>query len=316
MIRPTATPDLSSVTTLLATEAETTVTEGATTTTVVVDEPAGPVFGTTEFYIQLGIAVAILVLAVVAGRVARRVLQPRLTELRSPSFGSVFSRLIQIGIVTVGVAFAITLIFPTVNVATILGGLGVLSIAAGFAFQDILSNLLAGILLIFRQPFVSGDQIEVNGYKGTVKGITLRETQITTFQGKLVYIPNNDVYSNAIEVQTANPQVRTDLEVGVGYDSDLGQARDLALEVLSAVDGVSSDPAPQAYLVGFGGSSMDFKLRYWTDSHQANIVKVQDSVIQAIYDAFNEAGIEFPFSVVTLDAYDGFKDAMRNAGKG
>ena len=291
------------------------------TTTVVetrteVPQEADPAFGDADFFIALAIALVVFAASLFGGRFARRVLQPRLTELRSPSFGSVFSRLIQIGIVTLGTVIAISLVFPSVNVATILGGLGVLSIAAGFAFQDILSNLLAGILLIFRQPFVSGDQIEVNDMQGTVIEITLRETRIRTFQGRVVYVPNADVYTNAITVQTEEAQVRTDLAVGVGYDSDLSQARELALEVLADVDGVADDPAPEAELVGFGGSSMDFVLRYWTGSAQKEIRNTKDRVIQAIYDAFNDAGIEFPFSVVTLDAYDGFTDALRQAGKG
>ena len=280
------------------------------------DTPADPAFGDAEFFIALAIALVVFVGAILLGRFLRKTLEPRLTEMRSPSFGTVFSRLIQIAIVTVGTVVAVSLVFPSVNLATILGGLGVLSIAAGFAFQDILSNLLAGILLIFRQPFVSGDMIEVNDYFGTVQEITLRETRIRTPQGKIVFIPNADVYTNAITVQTAEPQIRTDLAVGVGYDSDLSQARELALEVLDGVEGVAADPAPEVELVGFGGSSMDFVLRYWTDAPQKAVRNTKDRVIQAIYDAFNEAGIEFPFSVVTLDAYDGFKDAMRLAGGG
>lgn len=265
-------------------------------------------------WLRLGGAVLLAVMTVVVGRWLQHRLQPRLTQLRTPSFGSVFSRLAQAAVVTFGLFVAVTIVFPSVNAATALGSLGVLSIAAGFAFQDILSNLLAGILLIFRQPFIAGDQVIIGDVHGTVEEISVRETRVRTFAGHLVVIPNADVYSGVIDVQTDQERVRTDLAVGVGYDSDLGEARRLALATIVGVEGVLAEPAPEIELVGFGGSSMDFMVRYWTDSRQASVRHVKDRVIEAIYVAFNEAGIEFPFTVVTLDAYDGFKDAIAGAG--
>jgi small conductance mechanosensitive channel len=272
--------------------------------------------GDPDVWLKVGGAVLLVVVTVVIGAVTRRVLDPRLARLRTPSFGAVFSRLIQTAIVIVGIFAALTMVFPSVNAATALGSLGVLSIAAGFAFQDILSNLLAGILLIFRQPFVTGDQIQVADVRGTVEGITIRETRIRTFQGHLVVVPNADVYTSNIDVQTNKPQVRTDLEMGIDYDADVREARELALEVLAEVPGVFSEPAPQVELVGFGASSMDFVVRYWTSSRQADIRGARDRVIEAIKLRFDEAGIEFPFQVVTLDADDSFARAMHGTRTG
>lgn len=262
---------------------------------------------------KIGTGALLVLFGVLIGRVVQRVAEPRLARMRTRSFGAVFSRLLQTLITTVFLLAALAVVFPSVDVATLLGGVGVLSIAAGFAFQDVLSNLLAGILLIFRQPFVSGDQITIGDVFGTVEEITVRETRVRTFHGRLVVIPNIDVYSGVIEVQTDRPLVRTDLEVGVGYASDLSQARALALATLADVDGVVDEPAPEVELVGFGGSSMDFHVRYWTDSQQKAIRGVRDAVIEAIYVTYNEAGIEFPFSVVTLDAYEGFGDQLGRA---
>lgn len=267
-----------------------------------------------DLWPRVATALVLVTISVVIARFVRGFLEPRLARMRTRSFGAVFSRLIAATIVVVAVLVGLTIVFPSVNVATLLGGLGVLSIAAGFAFQDILSNLLAGILLIFRQPFVSGDQISVDDIRGTVEEITIRETKIRGYDGRMYYVPNQDVYTNAIEVQTDRPYVRTSLIVGVGYGTDLGVARDLAASVLRSTDGVLEDPAPEAYFVGFGSSSMDLDLRYWTDSHQADIRRVQDAVVRGVYDAFNEADIELPYNVVTLDAYDTFKEAMAEAG--
>ncbi len=265
---------------------------------------------------KIAIALVVLAVFVVLGRLARRILRPRLGELKTPSFGRVFSTLAYAAFVVAGLAIAIPIAFPSVDVATALGGLGLLTVAAGFAFQDILSNLLSGILLIFRQPFTSGDQIEVNGIKGTVEAITIRETQIKTFDGRLVVVPNKDVYTNAIEVQTADDRVRSSLVVGVSYDTDLARARDVALDTLRTIDGVIDDPEPQAYFVEFGASSINLDLRYWTGSRQAEIRRVQDQVVEHVKAAFDEASIDIPFDIVTLDAGASFTDlfAARPAG--
>ena len=237
----------------------------------------------------------------------------RLARLRTRSFGSVFSRLIAFGIGLISALFAIVVVFPSVHVGTLVGGLGVFGIAAGFAFQDILSNLLSGILLIFRQPFVSGDQITVSGVAGTVEEITIRETRIRGYDGRLYVVPNIDVYTGLIEVQTHRAAVRTSLVVGVGYDTDLAEAQRLALEVLVGIDGVLADPAPQAYWTELGASSVNLDLRYWTDPHQAEIRAVQSEVVAAVFDAYNDADIDMPFDVVTLDASDSVTESLAQA---
>jgi small conductance mechanosensitive channel len=253
----------------------------------------------------------ILTLFVVVGRFLRRRLEPRLAEARTPSFGRVFATLIYAALWVAGLLVALPIAFPTLNAATVLGGLGLLGVAAGFAFQDILSNLLAGVLLIFRQPFTGGDVIEVNGLRGTVEGITIRETRLKTFDGRLLIIPNHDVYTNAIEVQTAYDAVRSSAVVGVAYGSDLAAAREIALRTVKDIDGVAAEPAPQAFYTELGASAVDLDVRYWTDPQQASVRATQDRVVEAIHDAFEAEGIDIPFDIVTLDADDSFAEAMR-----
>ncbi len=260
-------------------------------------------------------AAIILAVFVVVGRMLRKRLEPRLTTLRTPSFGRVFSSLVHAGVVLLGLVVALPIAFPSLSVATMLGGLGLLGVAAGFAFQDILSNLLAGILLIFRQPFVSGDQIEVNGLQGTVEGITIRETRLKTFDGRLIVVPNADVYTNAINVQTHYGTVRSSFVTGVAYGTDLDDARRIALETLADIDGILDHPAPQAYYTEHGASSVVIDLRYWTVGQQADIRQIQDQVAQRIHDAYADAGIEIPFDIVTLDAGESFAQVMRTEGR-
>ncbi len=260
---------------------------------------------------RLGIGLVVVVVGWLLSGLVRRLLKPRLAALRTPSFGQVFATLGALTVRVLAVFVALAVVFPSVDVATLLAGMGVLGIAAGFAFQDILSNLLAGILLIFRQPFVSGDQIEVNEITGTVEGITIRETRLTTYDGRLVVVPNHDVYTNAITVQTAHDVVRSSFVTGVGYDSDLDQVRDLTLARLAEIDGLLDNPAPQAYFTEHGASAVVLDVGYWTGSRQAEVRRVQDRVVQVLFDAYNDAGIDMPFDVLTLDADERFGQAVR-----
>lgn len=263
---------------------------------------------------RMGIALVVLVVMWLLGSLLGRLLEPRLSKLSTPSFGRVAATLAAGATKILALLTAVTIVFPSVDVSTIFASFGVVGIAAGFAFQDILSNLLSGILLIFRQPFVAGDQIEVTGIAGTVEGITIRETRLTTYDGRLVVIPNKDVYVNAITVQTHHDLVRSSFVTGVGYDSDLDQVRDLTLATIAAVDGVVADPPPEAYFVEHATSAVSLDVRYWTGSRQAEIRRVQDRVVQALYDAYHDAGIDMPFDVVTLDSGDRFREAMERTG--
>ncbi len=259
---------------------------------------------------RLGIAVVALAIAWGAKVVLVKVLEPRLAAYRTPSFGKVFSRIIGWTAFGVIAVLGLTVLFPSIQPVDLLAGLGIFSIAIGFAFQDILSNLLAGLLLLIRQPFTGGDQIQVGDHVGTVQEINVRETVLKRFDGQEVIIPNADVYQSAIRVQTAYELARIDLPVGFGYDDDVDTALEVALEAARGVDGVLDDPAPQAYLTGFGGSSMDFDLRVWAAPSQAERRRIQHELVRAIKYAYDEHGIDIPFPIRTLDIAASTREAL------
>lgn len=267
-----------------------------------VEQASDFIDGIVDALPRLSIAITVLVVGWLAARVIRSLLRPRLARSRTPSFGNVAAKLVSYAVILVATLMAATIVFPSVQPVDMIASLGILSIAAGFAFQDILSNLLSGILLIIRQPFVSGDQISVNGYHGTVDGITIRETRITTFDGHQVIIPNRDVYQNAIDVQTTHRAVRTSVIVGCSYDDDLGQVVRAASEALASVDGVLDDPAAETYFTEFGDSAINLDLRYWTEPQQAEIRRVQHEVVMAVKAAFDDADLDIPFPIRTLQS--------------
>ena len=260
---------------------------------------------------RVGIALLLVAFFLVLGRVVRPIVRRRLELHRTPSFAQVFARITQSGLTVLGALLAITVVFPSVRPVDLLAGAGVISVAVGFAFQDILQNLLAGVLLLFRQPFRGGDQIEVGDVQGTVQEINIRETVVTTFDGRRVLIPNAKVYTDIIRVQTVSTPIRTSFVVGIAYESDLATARRIAVEALLGIEGVVREPAPEALYLSLGTSTVDLDVRFWSDPHQLETRRTLDRAIEAVKVAFDEAGIEMPAQIVALQATSSLAAMLR-----
>ncbi|MDP3713103.1 MAG: mechanosensitive ion channel [Mycobacteriales bacterium] len=173
-----------------------------------------------ELATRLALFVLLAALVVAIGRAARPLVRARLARRGRPSFTVVFSALYSTVVAVLGVLLAATLAFPSVRMVDVLGGLGIVSVAVGFAFKDVLENLLAGVLLLLRDPFKSGDQIRVGDHEGTVEGVTVRETLLRTHDGQRVLLPNAQVYISALEVLTHNPRARVEFAVRLDAAAD------------------------------------------------------------------------------------------------
>ena len=230
---------------------------------------------------------------------------------RSHSYAQVFGTLAAWAVGILGVGVGLTIAFPSVQPVDVLGGLGIVSIAAGIAFQGILSNLLAGVLILVREPFRIDDQIAVSDIRGTVEGITLRETIVRTFDGRRVLIPNSTVHNEILTVQTGYEKVRTSVVVGVAYDTDLAEARALAIDTMSGLPMVATDPAPQALAVEMGSSTVNIEARFWSGARQLETLEARDAVIAAIVQAFNAEGIEMPADIRVLESGESLAAALR-----
>lgn len=203
-----------------------------------------------------------------------------------------------------GIVLACTSAFPGLRLGDIVATLGLGSVAIGFAFQDIFKNFLAGILLLLQQPFRIKDQIVVDGYEGTVEDITIRTTQIRTYQGERVILPNSMVFTNAVQVRTAFPWRRTDLAIGVDYNTPLDKARGILQKTLGQIGEVIGDPGWEIDIVSFGDSAIDLLVRYWTKPDQKTVRRTQTKVIMAIKEAFDRAKINIPYPIRTVYHFD------------
>ncbi|MBE9048665.1 mechanosensitive ion channel family protein [Pleurocapsales cyanobacterium LEGE 10410] len=224
--------------------------------------------------------------------------------IKSTSLELLLEKICRIGVWTVGVLLACVLAFPGFELGDIIATLGVGSVAIGFAFQDIFKNFLAGIILLVEEPFRIGDEVVIGDYQGKVENISIRTTKIRTYKGERVLLPNSTVFTNAVKVATAYDYRRTDLAVGVDYNTPLSQARQLLEETIAAVSGVVQKPAPEIDVVNFGDSSIDFVVRYWSNSQQKEIRNVQTRATIAIKQALDGADISIPYPIRTLYYYN------------
>lgn len=231
------------------------------------------------------------------------------------NLGAVLGSFMKWMILLLGALLALTIVIPSLNPGDLFAGLGIGSVAIGFAFKDILQNWLAGLLILIQQPFRVGDQIVVNSYEGTVEWIETRATIIAQYDGRRVIIPNAEVYSNAVTVNTARPTRRSFYDVGIGYGDDIAAARAAILSAVGSVEGIETKPAPEVLVWDLAGSSVNLRVRWWTQSKRTDVVHTQAIVLEAIKVALDKAGIDMPFDTQVMLLHDQTEDVDGIRGK-
>lgn len=224
--------------------------------------------------------------------------------LKSPSLRSLLLQIVSVTLWITGVLIACVIIFPDLGLGDLIGFLGLGSVAIGFAFQDIFKNFLAGVLLLLNEPFRLNDQIIVGDYEGTVEAINVRSTEIMTYQGERVVIPNAIVFTSPVRVLTDRPYRRTDLAIGLDYNTPLPRARQVLLMALTDLEGVLSHPTAEVDVVGFGDSSIDLMVRYWTLPQKLHVRQTQTRVMMALKQACDDAAFNIPYPIRSLYFFD------------
>lgn len=185
---------------------------------------------------------------------------------------------------------------------TALAGAGIVGLALAFAFQDIVANFVSGVVLSIRMPMRIGHLIQVNGIKGTVLKINLRDTVIRSFHGQDVIIPNKIVFDSPITNYSISKKRCIDLEVGVSYDDSLPDVKQITLEALKEIKDRLDTQGALFFYTDFGDSSINFFVRLWLkQTDQAFYLETQSQAIVLIKKAFDEKGITIPYPIRTLD---------------
>ena len=245
------------------------------------------------------IVLALIVFAIFffLGRAIKRTVR-RITRHHSHArnLGLVLGRLAQGIIVLVGLFVALSIVIPTFKAGDLVQLLGISGVAIGFAFRDILQNFLAGVLILLTEPFRIDDQIVFKNFEGTVENIETRATTIRTYDGRRIVIPNAELFTNAVTVNTAFDKRRTEYDVGIGYGDDIDRAKQLMLEALYSVNEVLKDPAPDVLVVELAESTVNIRVRWWiTPPRRMDDMRSRDKVICAVKKKLVENGIDLPY---------------------
>jgi small conductance mechanosensitive channel len=248
-----------------------------------------------KLIVALIIFFAMLYIASLAAKGVQKAAQRRCVD---PELTKLFYRLTRWSLIIIGIIWALDMV--DFNVTGFVAGLGIAGLTIGFALKDIAENFIAGILLLLHQPFDIGEGIEVAGHSGTVTDIAIRATTIRTWDGLMVIVPNAEVYKNAITNYSKVDKRRIGLDIGVGYETDLQQAHDTMLDVVSQLSGIVDDPAPTVVFKEFGDSSVNASLYFWIDTGAMDFLAAQDTVVKGIKSAFERDGISIPYPIRTV----------------
>jgi len=213
-----------------------------------------------------------------------------LSELAT-NLGMRFVRLI---ITSIGILIALELLDATALVSAVLGVAGVIGIALGFAFRNIVENYLAGVLLSTRNPFAIGDFIQVDSMSGSVVRLTSRDTVLMTLDGNHLRIPNSQIITSPMTNFSRNPLRRFEFSVGVSVDLDLVVVRQLAIATLQQMTGILADPRPRVLVQELGDSTVTVRVLAWVDQRDTDFLKARSEAIRLVKAAFDKAGIEMP----------------------
>ncbi len=258
--------------------------------------------GSIELLPQIAVALFVLFLTValnkLIGFLVKRVLER--TKLR-PSLKELFSLLASIFVWVLGLMIAAVIVFPGLTPSSILAGLGIGSVAIGFAFKDVFENFLAGIIILFRREMRIGDYIECEGIEGEVEHIAIRESHIQQTDGQLVIVPNSILFKNPVTIRTHQASRRMTIICGVAYDVDVDEAREVIHEAMKTCESVIQDDKPiQIFAQEFASSSINFEVTWWCGSKPVDVRKSRDEVVATVKRALDDANIEIPFPYRTL----------------
>ncbi len=178
----------------------------------------------------------------------------------------------------------------TSSFAVVLGAAG---LAIGLAFQGTLSNFAAGGMLLIFRPYKVGDAVNTAGIAGTVNEVALFTTEIDTWDGRRIIVPNSAIYGSVIENIWYHPRRRVEVEVGVSYEADIDATRQVLEKAIQNVPQVLQDPSPAVVLNGLGASSVDWVVRAW--AIRDDFLTVKQGLIRAVKMELDQAGIAIPY---------------------
>ena len=255
---------------------------------------------------NLVLALVVFAIFFFVARAIKRVVRDLTRDRRNArNLGLVLGRLAQGATILTGLFISLSIVIPSLKAGDLVQLLGISGVAIGFAFRDILQNFLSGILILLTEPFEIDDQIVFKNFEGTVESIQTRATTIRTYDGRRIVIPNSELFTNSVTVNTAFEHRRLQYDIGIGYGDDIDEAKRSILEAMRETDGVLEQPAPDAIVMELAGSSVNIRARWWIKPpRRAETLELQDRVLTAIKNKLTANGIDLPFPTQQILFHD------------
>ncbi|MFE1747630.1 mechanosensitive ion channel family protein [Coleofasciculus sp. H7-2] len=186
------------------------------------------------------------------------------------------------------------------DIGALLGALGLTSVAIGFALKEVFSNYISGMILLAARPFRLGDQVTIKDFEGTVTQIQLRATTLNTYDGRKVYIPNQEVFLASIINNTAFKHRRSSVTVSIAYGANISTAKQVITDAVLKVKGVQSKPVPEVLVRELDAGKVNLEIRFWVSSRRLEFLETTSKANEAIKEALHKAEIEIPTEIYTL----------------
>ena len=192
-----------------------------------------------------------------------------------------------------GILFVLVITQLGVKSSSLVAIVGAAGLAIGLALQGSLANFAGGVLILIFKPFKVGDWIEAQGVSGTVKDISIFTTKINTFGNQAAIIPNGNLSNHTIVNYNIEETRRDKITVGISYNSNIKDAKDILLRICEAHEGILKDPAPVVYVGNLADSAVELSLRFWANNE--DFWDAHFHVMETLKIEFDAAGIEIPF---------------------
>jgi small conductance mechanosensitive channel len=256
------------------------------------------IFMQIPIWITAGI---IIIISVMLARVIQASVENKMAisgfEEEHQEIQVVVGRIVNISVIIIGITIGLKIAGIDLTAIIAAGAFGM-----GFALQDLITNFIAGIMILAARHYTIGDIIKVNGIMGKIVEIQTRATIVRNFDGTKVVIPNAELFKNPVTSYTSNPFRRVSVITGVEYGSDLKKALEACLKAARESRNVLIEPKPSAIIVEFSDSSINIKTNAWVESKKG-ILKTRTDLVYRIKKELDAVGITIPFPIRTI-VYD------------
>jgi len=252
---------------------------------------------------NLLVALLAFMLALPLSRWAARLSGRMLTRLtRNPPVAHLAATVVRVLVIVAATSFSLELLRLDKTVTSLLAGVGVAGLALGFAFQDIASNFISGLMMAMMRPFEVGDLVEVASHTGRVVTMSMRDTEVETVDGRSVVIPNREIFQNPIVNFTRTPSRRLEFAIGIDYDEDLESVHDTIVSSLDDMAGRLADHVVEVLFEEFGENTIKAQVLVWLSAaDELHYRRCRSHAIIAIKRALDASGVVLPIPARTME---------------